>query len=200
MEPSPKIGKEVIEACKAGDRRAFEEIVLFYQKRVFNIAYRILGNMEEAKELAQEVFLSVSESIKDLREIVKFDAWLKQITLNHCRNRWKYLKRRHYFNSDSLDERIETEDGSMERPIHPLCGNPDTLPEVLYEKKMIQQMVQKGLLQLQEDQRELIVLRDIEGFSYEEIGEVLDLPEGTVKSRLHRARVDLKEILEKFIH
>jgi RNA polymerase sigma-70 factor, ECF subfamily len=200
MEPSPRIGIEVIESCKKGDGRAFEEIVLFYQKRVFNTAYRILGNTEEAKELAQEVFVTVSGSIKDLREVAKFDAWLKQITLNHCRNRWKYLKRRHYFNSDSLDDPIETEDGTRERVIHPLAGSPDTLPEALYEKKMIQQMIQRGLLELQEGQRELIVLRDIEGYSYEEIGKILTLPEGTVKSRLHRARMDLKEILEKFSH
>ena len=92
MEISPKIGKEVIEGCKAGDRKAFEKIVLFYQKRVLNYAYRMLGNMEEAKELAQEVFVSVFESIAELREVAKCDAWLKQVALNHCRNRWKYLK------------------------------------------------------------------------------------------------------------
>jgi RNA polymerase sigma-70 factor (ECF subfamily) len=198
MEVSPKIGKEVIASCKAGDKRAFEAIVLFYQKKVFNIAYRMLGNMEEARDLAQDVFLSVSESIKDLREELKFDAWLKQITLNHCRNRWKYLKRRQYFNSDSLDDPIETEDGMMERHVI-LSENPDTLPEASYERKIIQQLIQKGLLNLKEDQRELIVLRDLQGLSYEEIGKVLNLPDGTIKSRLHRARLDLKEILEKFI-
>ncbi len=198
MEVSPKIGRKVIACCKAGDKKAFEAIVLFYQKKVFNIAYRMLGNMEEAKDLAQEVFFSVSESIKNLREELKFDAWLKQITLNHCRNRWKYLKRRHYFNSDSLDDPIETEDGMMEK-FTPVSENPDTQPEVAYEKKMVQQLIQKGLLNLKEDQRELIVLRDLQGLSYEEVGKVLNLPDGTIKSRLHRARMDLKEILEKFI-
>ncbi|MDO9350312.1 MAG: sigma factor, partial [Deltaproteobacteria bacterium] len=73
MESSPKIQKEVIENCKAGDESAFAEIVLTYQKKVFNIAYRMLGNREEAKELSQEVFLSVLESIKDLREEIKFE-------------------------------------------------------------------------------------------------------------------------------
>jgi RNA polymerase sigma-70 factor (ECF subfamily) len=92
MKASPKVQKEVIESCKAGDEKAFAEIVLHYQKKVFNIAYRMLGNMEEAKDLAQEVFISVFESIKGLREEAKFDAWLTQVTLNHCRNRWKYLK------------------------------------------------------------------------------------------------------------
>jgi RNA polymerase sigma-70 factor (ECF subfamily) len=196
MKASPRVQKEVIESCKAGDEKAFAEIVLHYQKKVFNIAYRMLGNLEEAKDLAQEVFISVFESIKDLKEEIKFDAWLTQITLNHCRNRWKYLKRRQYFNSDSLDDPIETEDGNMPKAI----ADPSENPEALYEKKMVQQFIQSGLLKLKEDQRELLVLRDLQGFSYEEMGELLGLPEGTIKSKLHRARVDLKEVLERSAH
>jgi len=196
MITSPRIQKEVIERCKAGNEKAFAEIVLHSQKKVFNIAYRMLGNLEEAKDLAQEVFISVFESIKGLKEEIKFDAWLTQITLNHCRNRWKYLKRRRYFNSDSLDDPIETEEGSMPRTL----VDPSDNPETLYEKKSIQQFIQRGLLKLKEDQRELVVLRDLQGFSYEEMGELLGLPEGTIKSRLHRARMDLKEILERSAH
>jgi RNA polymerase sigma-70 factor (ECF subfamily) len=196
MNTSPKIQKEVIENCKAGDEKAFAEIVLHRQKKVFNIAYRMLGNWEEAKDLAQEVFISVYESIKDLKEEIKFDAWLTQITLNHCRNRWKYLKRRQYFNSDSLDDPIETEDGSVPRAIY----DPSDNPEILLEKKMVQQLIQRGLLKLKEDQRELLVLRDLQGYSYEEMGETLGLPEGTIKSKLHRARMDLKEVLEGSTH
>jgi len=196
MKTSPKIQREVIENCKAGDERAFAEIVLHSQKKVFNIAYRMLGNLEEAKDLAQEVFISVFDSIKDLREEIRFDAWLTQITLNHCRNRWKYLKRRQYFNSDSLDDPVETEDGDVPRDIY----DPSDNPETLYEKKMIQQLVQRGLQKLEVDQRELLVLRDLQGFSYEEMGELLGLPEGTIKSKLHRARMDLKQVLERAAH
>ena len=196
MKASPKVQKEVIESCKAGDEKAFAEIVFHYQKKVFNIAYRMLGNFEEAKDLAQEVFLSVFESIRDLKEEIKFDAWLTQITLNHCRNRWKYLKRRQYFNSDSLDDPIETEDGMMPKAI----VDPSDNPGILYEKKMVQQFIQRGLLKLKEDQRKLLVLRDLQGFSYEEMGELLGLPEGTIKSKLHRARMDLKEVLEMSAH
>jgi RNA polymerase sigma-70 factor (ECF subfamily) len=196
MEISPKIGKEVIEGCKAGDRRAFERVVLFYQKRVFNYAYRMVGNMEEAKELAQEVFVSVFESIKSLRDEAKFEGWLKQITVNHCRNRWKYLKRRHYFNTDSMDDPIETEDGEVTKSF----ADPSDTPDTAYEKKMVQEWIQKGLLQLKEDQRELIVLRHLQELSYDEMGKCLNLPEGTVKSKLHRARMDLKEILGRDVH
>jgi RNA polymerase sigma-70 factor (ECF subfamily) len=78
--------------------------------------------------------------------------------------------------------------------------DPSDNPETLYEKKMIQQFIQGGLLKLNEDQREVLVLRDLQGFSYEEMGELLGLPEGTIKSKLHRARMDLKEILERSAH
>jgi RNA polymerase sigma-70 factor (ECF subfamily) len=196
MEISPKIGKEVIEGCKAGDREAFEKIVLFCQKRVFNYAYRMVGNMEEAKELAQEVFVSVFQSIKSLRDDAKFEGWLKQITVNHCRNRWKYLKRRHYFNTDSMDDPIETEDGEVTKSF----ADPSDTPDTAYEKKMVQEWIQKGLLRLKEDQRELIVLRHLQELSYDEMGKCLNLPEGTVKSKLHRARMDLKEILGRDVH
>ncbi|HMK76225.1 MAG TPA: sigma-70 family RNA polymerase sigma factor [Thermodesulfobacteriota bacterium] len=196
MKTSPRIQREVIESCKAGDQRAFAEMVLQSQKKVFNIAYRMLGNSEEAKDLAQEVFVSVFNSIKHLREEIKFDSWLTQITLNHCRNRWKYLKRRQYFNSDSLDDPVEAEDGDVPRAIY----DPSDNPETLYEKKMIQELVQRGLQKLKEDQRELLVLRDLQGFSYEEMCELLGLPEGTIKSKLHRARMDLKQVLERFAH
>ena len=196
MSTSPKIQKEVIENCKAGDEKAFAEIVLHRQKKVFNIAYRMLGNSEEAKDLAQDVFISVFESIKDLKEEIKFDGWLTQITLNHCRNRWKYLKRRQYFSSDSLDDPIETEDGSVPRAVY----DPSDNPEILFEKKMIQQWIQRGLMELKEDRRELLVLREFQGFSYEEMSESLGLPEGTIKSKLHRARMDLKEVLERSTH
>jgi RNA polymerase sigma-70 factor (ECF subfamily) len=196
MRTSPKIQRDVIESCKAGDQRAFAEIVLQSQKKVFNIAYRMLGNSEEAKDLAQEVFVSVFNSIKDLRDEIKFDSWLTRITLNHCRNRWKHLKRRQYFNSDSLDDPVEMEEGDVPRAVY----DPSDNPETLYEKKMIQELVQEGLQKLKEDQRELLVLRDLQGFSYEEICELLSLPEGTVKSKLHRARMDLKQVLEQFVH
>jgi RNA polymerase sigma-70 factor (ECF subfamily) len=91
---------------------------------------------------------------------------------------------------------VETEDGNMPRAI----ADPSENPETLYEKKMIQQFIQRGLLKLKEDQRELLVLRDLQGFSYEEMAVLLGLPEGTIKSKLHRARMDLKGILERAAH
>ncbi len=196
MDTSPKIGKGVIEDCKAGNREAFERIVLFYQKWVYNVAYRMLGSSEEAKELAQDVFVSIFESIRELREETKFDAWLKQIVLNHCRNRWKYLKRRQYFTMGSIEDSVERDEGRVPRAFI----DPSDKPDILYEKKVIQEWIQKGLLRLKEEQRELIVLRDFQGYSYGEMGQILNLAEGTLKSKLHRARMDLKTILERNVH
>jgi RNA polymerase sigma-70 factor (ECF subfamily) len=196
MKTSPGVRREVIEACKAGDEKAFSEIVSQYEKRVFNLAYRMLGNREEAKDLAQEVFLSVFESIKGLKEEAKFGAWVTQITLNHCRNRWNYLKRRKYFDSDSINDPAEAGEGMMPKALY----DPSDSPERVYEKKVVQQWVQQGLLRLREEERELIILRDLQGFSYDEMGEVLDLREGTIKSKLHRARMALKGILDKLSH
>ncbi len=196
MQATPKVDDDVIDSCRAGQEKAFGQIVSAYQKRVYNIAYRILGHQEEAKDLAQEVFLTVFESVKDLKEKAKFEPWLIQITLNHCRNRWKYLKRRKYFQSDSIDSPVETDDGEMTRQIH----DPSDNPETFLEKRMIQDIVQKGLMQLNEEQREWIVLRDLQGLSYEEIGKLCSLPEGTIKSKIHRARMALKEILQKMGH
>jgi RNA polymerase sigma-70 factor (ECF subfamily) len=106
------------------------------------------------------------------------------------------LKRRHYFNTDSVDDPIETEDGEMTKSFPDPSDHPDTV----YEKRRVQEWVQEGLLQLSEDQRELVVLRDLQGLSYGEIGRFLNLAEGTVKSRLHRARMELKDILQKYVH
>jgi RNA polymerase sigma-70 factor (ECF subfamily) len=152
----------------------------------------MLGHYEEARDLAQEVFLTVFQGIQNLREEVKFEPWLTQITLNHCRNRWKYLKRRQYFKTDSIDDPVETEDGTLQNRLYHTDH-----PASQYEKKMIQETVQNGLLRLKEEQREIIVLRDLQGLSYEEIESILGQPMGTIKSKLHRARMELKEILEK---
>lgn len=196
METSPAIQKEVIESCRGGDRRAFEEIVRRYQRKVYNLAYRMLGHREEAKDVSQEVFISIFESIKNLKDDAKLEPWLTQIALNHCRNRFKYLMRRRYFRTEPFEEPRETEDGAVGKGI----PSPSDDPEALLEKKMIQQVIHRGLLQLREDQRELIVLRDLQEHSYETLAEILGLPLGTIKSKLHRARMDLKAILERSVH
>lgn len=180
-----------IEAAKKGERESFERIVLAYQQKVFNLAFRLLGDREDAQDITQDVFLSVFKHLKQFRGESQFATWIYQVTLNHCRNRLNYMKRRFRHATESLDVTIQGEEGELEKD-YPDEGD---LPEDALYRKQVQRIVQKALKIIRPDYREVIVLRDIQGLSYQEIGEILGLAEGTIKSRLHRARWELKELL-----
>ena len=183
-----------LDAFRGGDARAFERLVLKYQDRIFNLAYRLLNHREEAQELTQEIFLKVYRQVGSFRGDSLFSTWLFQVASNHCKNRLKYLQRRRQHLHDSLDAPIETEEGQVERAI------PDfsRIPEDEVARAQIQKLVSDQIATLPEDYRMVIVLRDIQGLSYEEIAQILHTAEGTVKSRLHRARLELKERLKPF--
>ncbi|MBW2733993.1 MAG: sigma-70 family RNA polymerase sigma factor [Deltaproteobacteria bacterium] len=184
--------RRLIRRLKQRDERAFREMVLTYQQQVYSIVLRMLGNEQEAEDLAQEVFVTVFKSIENFRGDSKLGTWIYRIAINHCRNRFKYLSRRHYHTTKPLDDVREREQ-RQEIPLHGQMGRPD---EVL-EGRRLQQAIQAAIAALESDHREVLVLRDIQGVSYEEIGSITGLPPGTVKSRLHRARMALKEQLEK---
>jgi RNA polymerase sigma-70 factor (ECF subfamily) len=183
-----------IAAFRGGDVKAFERLVIKYQDRIYNLAYRMVHRREEAEELAQEVFLKAYRQLGGFRGDSLFSTWLFQVAANHCKNRLKYLQRRKAHLHDSLDAPIETEDGQVERTI------PDVsrVPEDEVARAQIQKLVSDQIATLPEDYRMVIVLRDIQGMSYEEIARVLNTAEGTVKSRLHRARMELKERLKPY--
>jgi RNA polymerase sigma-70 factor (ECF subfamily) len=180
---------ELIERLKRHDEAAFNRFVLQYQERVFRLVLRMIGDRAEAEDLAQEVFISIFKAIEGFRGDSQLSTWVYRVAANHCRNRIKYLARRRRQLTENYDEQID-EGGAQiqERP------NP---PDRLLEAQQTEHLLQAGLLQLDEEQRELIVLREVEHLSYEEIMEITGLPEGTVKSRLHRARTGLREFLEK---
>jgi RNA polymerase sigma-70 factor (ECF subfamily) len=182
-----------IESAKRGDVESFERIVLAYQQKVFNLAFRLLGDREEAEDLAQEVFINVFRHLPRFRGDAQFSTWIYQITLNHSRNRLKYLKRRHQHATDSLDDPILTSEGEIEKDL-PYEGD---VPEDVLHRLQVQELVQSALDELREDYREVLVFRDIQELSYQEIAEILGLPEGTVKSRLHRARWELKDVIKR---
>jgi RNA polymerase sigma-70 factor (ECF subfamily) len=183
-----------IEAFRGGDVKAFERLVIKYQDRIYNLAYRMVHRREEAEELSQEIFLKTYRQLAGFRGDSLFSTWLFQVAANHCKNRLKYLQRRKTQLHDSLDAPIETEDGQVERTI------PDfsRVPEDEVARAQIQRLVSGQIATLPEDYRMVIVLRDIQGMSYEEIAQVLHTAEGTVKSRLHRARMELKERLKPY--
>jgi RNA polymerase sigma-70 factor (ECF subfamily) len=182
----------LIRKLRERDERAFREMMEEYGDRVVNLTYRMLGNREEAEDLAQEVFITVFKSIDTFRGDAKLSTWLYRIAANHCKNRIKYLARRHDRSRAELDDRIE---GAPNGPSMGPRASPR--PDVQLEGAELEQVLQKAIADLDEDQRILVVLRDVEDLSYEEICAITELPEGTVKSRLHRARMALRKKLLK---
>ena len=183
----------LIRRLRERDEKAFREVVEMYGDRVFNLTYRMLGNREEAEDLAQEVFIAVFKYIDNFRGDAKFSTWLYRITANHCKNRIKYLARRYDRSRSEYDETYDQ--GGVESELTAPSRLPR--PDKHLEGRQLEQLMQQCLSELDEEQRILIVLRDINELSYSEICEITNLPEGTVKSRLHRARAALRKKIQR---
>jgi RNA polymerase sigma-70 factor (ECF subfamily) len=187
---------EYVSLCRKGDVNAFEVLVRRHERRMFNIAFRVIGNYDEACEIVQDAFISAYKNIKGFKGEARFSTWLYAICINHARNRLRQLKTRRYREGRSLDDPIMTPEGEL--LADPPSGEPSALERL--EARDVQQQVQGCINALDAEFREVIVLRDIQGFSYEEISAMLKKPKGTVKSRLFRARdamrVCLKDIRE----
>ncbi|MEZ4364999.1 MAG: sigma-70 family RNA polymerase sigma factor [Kofleriaceae bacterium] len=173
------------------DERAFRELVEAHRNAVFNLCYRMLGNRAEAEDLAQEVFIAVFKTIDGFREEAKFTTWLYRVAVNHCKNRIKYLSRRHDRQQDELDE---THPAANDATLGPARA---ARPDRALESAQLEAQLQAAIASLDEEHRVLVVLRDVEDLSIEEICEITGLPDGTVKSRLHRARAALRKKLER---
>lgn len=183
--------RELIEKLKRRDEAAFSAFVLQYQERVFRLLLRMLGDRAEAEDLAQEVFISIFKAIEGFRGDSQLSTWVYRVAANHCRNRIKYLVRRRRQLTDNYDEQSE------ELGLAGVVQERPDAPDRLMEARQTEHLLQAGLLSLDEEQRELVVLREVEHLSYEEIMAITGLPEGTVKSRLHRARASLREYVER---
>lgn len=185
----------LIERLVARDERAFNDLVRAYERRVFALVLRMLGgNRAEAEDLAQEVFVQVFKAIGSFRGESKLSTWIYRIAVNLCKNRSKYLRVRHADEQDELEaiaERVPM--GEVKRANVAQVARPD---EMLAGHE-VERIVQQAILQIEPSFRECLVLRDVEELSYEEIGEITGLPPGTVKSRIHRARAMLKELVEE---
>jgi len=186
--------EELIKRCAKGEREAFNRLVLKYQKKVFSVAYRFVGDQEEANDLAQEIFMAAYQNLKNFRGDSKFSTWLFQIATNRGKNRFKYLKRRGFFTNKGSTETDEEGDYSQRAFTDHSAG-----PEELLSSNQVRKAVREAIDELEPDHKEIVILRDVEGFSYEEIARMLNLPEGTTKSRLHRARMVVKEKLKKVL-
>lgn len=181
--------RALLDRCCTGDAAAFEALISSYQKKVYNVAYRMLGNTDDASEIAQEVFIKIFRSIRQFKGEAAFSTWVYKIAVNMCLDE---LRRRKKSKVVYIDEAVRLEDGDVEKQI------PGELPgpEEMAEKNELRKIVEKAIGLLDEKHRCVIVLRDIQGMSYEEIARILGCPPGTVKSRINRARAALKDILK----
>ncbi len=170
------------------DTRAFEAIVARYKKRVFATAYRLMDNREEAEDQAQEVFLKIYRSIKNLSEPVTFEAWLQRITVNTCLDALEKVKRRPAIKIHLDDD--EESRGGFDVPAK-------SNPAETYENKEIRNCLEKALAKLEPQGRSVIILRDVEELSYEEIAESLKAGLSAVKMRIHRARLAIQKLIEE---
>jgi RNA polymerase sigma-70 factor (ECF subfamily) len=186
---------QLVSSCRKGEVDAFEALVEKYQKKMLNTAYRMIGDYDEACEVVQDAFLSAYRSIKKFRGEARFSTWLYSIVLNLSKNRMKQIRTRGAREIYSMDAREEREEGS--RRMDPPDPGP-SVPEQM-EKKEVDARVQVCISGLESEYREVLVLRDIQGFSYEEIRDILKIPDGTLKSRLFRARDALRECLKKVL-
>jgi RNA polymerase sigma-70 factor, ECF subfamily len=171
-----------------GDRAAFDEIVRRYAKRMINLAYQITGDRDHAEDIAQETFLRAYKSAPRYTQIAKFSTWLYTIAINLCRNEL----RRRKFKPYSLEEMAEREE---EGKIRIDIADESSKPDMDLERKELTDHVRKAIAQVPSKFRVALVLRDMQDRSYEEIGVMLKLPVGTVKSRINRGRLRVKEIL-----
>ncbi|MCB6365846.1 sigma-70 family RNA polymerase sigma factor [Intestinibacillus massiliensis] len=178
--------KILVSRAKRGEIAAFEELVTAYERRVFALALRSCGNEHDARDIVQEVFLRVYRSLESFRGDSGFSTWIYRITMNICVD----FARRGAA-APQLTA-LEEEDGSP-RPLPDMA--PAHQPEAAAEASALRDEIQAALGELSEEHRTIVLLRDVSGLTYDEIARTLQLTEGTVKSRLARARRALREIL-----
>ena len=185
---------QFIDKLKAGDSEAFDVLITRYSSDVYALLYQLTENPEEAADLAQETFMSALTSIKGFRGDAVIKTWLFRIAINHSRNRFRWWKRRKREMTVSLDASI----GSSETKVHETIADKGENPEESAMIRERQSALKIALFGLPEIFREVIVLCDIEGMSYEEISQSLGLNIGTVKSRIARGREELRRKLKDF--
>ena len=175
---------QFLERLRVGDARAFEELVAAHQHRVFGVALRMLGNASEAEEIAQEAFLRAHRSLAEFRGDSRLSTWLYAIVSRLCLNRLASSDRKAVAHGEEILLRV---------------ADPRGGPEADAERSELESALHHAIAELSEERRVVVILRDFEGLAYEEIATVLSLELGTVRSRLHRARMDLKDKLERFL-
>ena len=182
---------DLVHASKKGDVAAFEELVKRYDRKLFRIAQSVTHNREDSQDAVQEAFLKAYQHLGDFREDSKFSTWLIRITLNESLMR---LRKRNLSKEVSVDQDFETEEYLIPREIAGWHPN----PEQLYSGSELRDILARSLEELVPVSRAVFVLRDIEGLTIEQAAIALNLSQSAVKSRLWRARLQLRERLNKY--
>ena len=173
----------IVQKVLKGDVNAFEKLVLAYEKNVYNIALRMTGNSEDASDMTQEAFIKAYNSLQSFRGDSKFSVWLYRIATNVCLD---FLRSRSRKPTVSLS--VEDNDGDN---VELEVADESQSPELLLDRQMTRESVRRGLETLTPEYRQILLLREIQGLSYDEISQALGLEVGTVKSRIFRARKKL---------
>ena len=179
----PEVERELIRKCRAGDSRFYEPLVRAYEQPGLRLALGMLGNLEDAKDALQNAFVKAFEALARFDLKRPFGPWFFQILRNQCRDQLRSRKAR--FRLEALDERLEL------RPADPEKG-----PERKRERAQARELLWGALEKIGEEHREILILKELQGFRYGEIATILEIPEGTVASRLFHARRALKEALQ----
>jgi RNA polymerase sigma-70 factor (ECF subfamily) len=182
----------LIRAIQTGDMAAFDELVLKHKDRLFNLVYWFLGDYQDANDCAQETFIKAFKSINRFRFESAFSTWLYRIAINTCKNRIKSSAYRWKKKTVSLEISNGSKNGN---PCSEIVNGSPT-PAMALEKKERMMWIQKAINSLPEEQNQVVVLRDIQGLSYQDISDITGLNLGTVKSRLARGRLELKNKLK----
>ncbi|PYR65886.1 MAG: RNA polymerase subunit sigma-24 [Acidobacteria bacterium] len=182
-----------VSRLKANEDAAYDELVRTYSGPIYHVAYRMTGDAAEASDAVQDIFLKIFRNIGGFKGEAALKTWIFKIAFSEILNRLRWWKRRHRYATLSLDE---SPNGNT-----PGDGVADAgpTPEEVLQAKEREDAIQQALRRLSHEHRSIIVLRDIEGFSYTEIADVLGISMGTVKSRLARARADLKKSLMRYL-
>lgn len=190
MNPTPLEEKQLIERSRRGDVAAFDKLVRRYERTVYNVAYRLSGSHDDAADIAQEAFVRAWNNLKSFRGEAQFSTWIHRIVTNVFLDDRKKKRSRP---TTSLDESVDLDENTVTRQFEDSAPGPEALMEG-EERRMI---LEKAIHTLPEAQRVMIVMYHNQGLAYEEIAELTQLPIGTVKSRLNRARLALRDRLGK---
>jgi len=184
------IDAELLTRCRNGDHAAWDRVVRHHHQRVYNLAYRYNGRFDEAEDLTQEIFLKVYRTLHTYKpELGAFETWMMRVSRNCIIDHYRKLK----------TERRQTDSLEGEHDQVAETGNRFANPAEVLDQRELSERVHGALLRLSEDLREVLILRDLEGFAYEEIVEIVRVPIGTVKSRINRGRVEMAKMLRKEI-